>query len=134
MADHRPDPARQIALLAGYAPSLPTPFRDTGQIDSAALEWLCHRQVEENAAALVVCGITAEVSTLTESERETILRIAIGASSGRIPVIAAVDSNSTSKAPGYLVANLSWRDGNRISPPAQPWTRSRLTLVPGGVG
>jgi 4-hydroxy-tetrahydrodipicolinate synthase len=63
-----------------------------------ALRWLCHRQVEESAAALVVCGVTAEAPTLTQDERQTILRIAVGASRGRIPVIAAVDSNSTSKA------------------------------------
>jgi 4-hydroxy-tetrahydrodipicolinate synthase len=98
MADRRPDPTRQVARLAGFAPSLPTPFRDTGELDSAALEWLCHRQVEESAAALVVCGVTAEAPTLTQGERETILRIAVDASRGRIPVIAAVASNSTSKA------------------------------------
>ncbi len=98
MADRRPDPARQVARLAGFAPSLPKPFRDTGELDSAALEWLCHRQVEESAAALVVCGVTAEAPTLTQGERETILRIAVDASRGRIPVIAAVASNSTSKA------------------------------------
>ena len=48
--------ARHVLRLSGYAPALPTPFDDAGELDLPALERLCHRQIEEGAAALVVCG------------------------------------------------------------------------------
>jgi 4-hydroxy-tetrahydrodipicolinate synthase len=98
MADPRPDPVRHVTRLRGYAPSLPTPFRGTGELDSAALEWLCHRHVEEGAVALLVCGLTAEAPTLSRGERETIVRIAVSASGGRVPILAGVGSNSTCKS------------------------------------
>jgi len=95
MGDRRIEATHRLAQLRGYAASLPTPFRDTDEIDSAALERLCHRHVEEGACALVVCGVTAESPTLRQDERQAIVRIALAASRGRIPVIAAVDCNST---------------------------------------
>ena len=84
--------------LSGYAPALPTPFDDTGEIDRGSLEWLCHRQTEEDATALVLCGPTGEAPTLTEAEHNSIIRIAVSASRGRIPVIADASSNSTDQA------------------------------------
>jgi hypothetical protein len=54
----------RLASLSGYAPALPTPFRDDGTIDGAAFERLCDLQIREGAAALVVCGTTGEAPTL----------------------------------------------------------------------
>ena len=89
---------RHVLRLSGYAPALPTPFDDAGELDLPALERLCHRQVEEGATALVVCGTTGEASTLSRAEHESVVRAAVRASHGRIPVIAGAGSNSTSQA------------------------------------
>jgi len=35
---------RHISKLSGYAPALPTPFDDSGNVDAAAFERLCDRQ------------------------------------------------------------------------------------------
>jgi hypothetical protein len=43
---------RHVLRLSGYAPALPTPFDDAGELDLPALERLCHRQVESGATAL----------------------------------------------------------------------------------
>jgi 4-hydroxy-tetrahydrodipicolinate synthase len=91
-------PARHVLRLRGYAPALPTPFDDTGELDLAALERFCHRQIEEGASALVVCETTGEAPTLNRAEHEAIVRVAVAASHGRIPVIAGAGSNSTSQA------------------------------------
>ena len=90
--------APNVLRLSGYAPALPTPFRDSGELDSTALEWLCHRQIEDGATALAVCGVAGEGATLSRAEHDSIVRIAVGASRGRIPVIADASSNSTSEA------------------------------------
>jgi 4-hydroxy-tetrahydrodipicolinate synthase len=89
---------RHVLRLRGYAPALPTPFDDAGELDHAALERLCHRQIEEGASALVVCGTTGEAPTLSRAEHDTIVRVAVAASHGRIPVIAGAGSNSTTQA------------------------------------
>ena len=89
---------RHTLRLSGYAPALPTPFHETGKLDGTALEWLCHRQIEDGASALVFCGTSAEAPTLSRAEHDTIVRIAVSASRLRIPVIADASSNSTSQA------------------------------------
>ena len=63
---------RHTLRLSGYAPALPTPFHETGKLDGTALEWLCHRQIEDGASALVFCGTSAEAPTLSRAEHDTI--------------------------------------------------------------
>jgi 4-hydroxy-tetrahydrodipicolinate synthase len=87
-----------VLRLSGYAPALPTPFDDADKVDLAAFERLCHRQIEQGATALVVCGTTGEAPTLNRAEHDTIVRAAVRAAQGRIPVIAGAGSNSTSQA------------------------------------
>jgi len=89
---------RHISQLFGYAPALPTPLDDNGNIDRAAFEQFCKYQIREGATALVVASTTGEAPTLTPAEHRTLLRIAIGASRGQIPVIAGAGSNSTAHA------------------------------------
>ncbi len=89
---------RHVLRLSGYSPALPTPFDDAGELDLPAFERLCHRQVESGATALVVCGTTGEASTLGRPEHASVVRAAVRASHGRIPVIAGAGSNSTGQA------------------------------------
>src|ERR1700722_14183061 len=89
---------KHVSRLSGYAPALPTPFDQNGNVDSAALEALCDRQIQEGATALAVCGTTGEAPTLTRAEHYAIVCIAVGTTQGRVPVIAGAGSNSTRQA------------------------------------
>src|ERR1700681_3932515 len=89
---------KHVSRLSGYATALPTPFEQNGNVDSAALEALCDRQIQEGATALIVCGTTGEAPTLSHAEHALIIRIAVNVASGRVPVIAGAGSNSTSQA------------------------------------
>jgi 4-hydroxy-tetrahydrodipicolinate synthase len=89
---------KHVSRLSGYAPALPTPFDRNGNVDSAALEAFCDRQIQEGATALVVCGTTGEAPTLSRAEHYAIICIAVGVAQGRVPVIAGAGSNSTSQA------------------------------------
>jgi 4-hydroxy-tetrahydrodipicolinate synthase len=91
---------KHVSRLSGYAPALPTPFDQDGNVDGAAFEHLCDLQVREGATALVVCGTTGEAPTLTDAEHDAIVRIAVRVAQGRVPVIAGAGSNSTSHAIG----------------------------------
>lgn len=81
-------------LFRGSAVALATPFRH-GEVDIAALGRLVDFQVENGTAALVVCGTTGEPSTMTCEERELVVREAVRAVNGRIPVIAGTGANCT---------------------------------------
>jgi 4-hydroxy-tetrahydrodipicolinate synthase len=89
---------RHVSKLSGYAPSLPTPFGDDGNIDVAAFEQFCDHQVRAGASALVVCGTTGEAPTLTPAEHTTLVQVAVAVARSRVPVIAGAGSNSTAHA------------------------------------
>lgn len=89
---------RHVSKLSGYAPALPTPFNDEGDIDAAAFERLCDLQIVQGATALVVCGTTGEASTLNPKEHSDLIRIAVAVSRGRVPVIAGAGANATAHA------------------------------------
>ena len=89
---------RHVSRLSGYAPALPTPFTDQGEVDGAAFEHFCDLQIRAGATALVVCGTTGEAPTLRPAEHHVLVRIAIDVANGRVPVIAGAGSNSTAHA------------------------------------
>src|ERR1700687_5676012 len=89
---------RHGSKLSGYAPALPTPFGDDGNVDVGAFEQLCDRQIRAGATALVVCGTTGEAPTLRPAEHTTLIQIAVAVARGRVPVIAGAGSNSTAHA------------------------------------
>lgn len=89
---------RHVSRLSGYAPALPTPFDDGGNIDGAAFERFCDLQIANGATALVVCGTTGEAPTLSPAEHSDLIRIAVALSRGRVPVIAGAGANATAHA------------------------------------
>lgn len=81
-------------LFRGSATALVTPMRN-GQIDLGALRDLVEMQIAGGTAAIVSCGTTGEPSTLSASEKETVIRETVKAVGGRIPVICGTGSNCT---------------------------------------
>ncbi len=89
---------RHVAKLSGFAPALPTPFSEQGEVDGAAFEHFCDLQIRAGATALVVCGTTGEAPTLRPAEYHILVRIAVDVANGQVPVIAGAGSNSTAHA------------------------------------
>ncbi len=87
---------KQEPLFTGAATALITPF-DGGKIDLAAFEKLIRIQIEGGISALVVCGTTGEVPTLSETEQNELIRTAVSAAGGRVPIIAGAGGNCTAK-------------------------------------
>lgn len=83
--------------LKGCWTSLPTPFANDG-IDEAAFARLVEWQVHKGARCIAVSGEVGEGSTLTEVEREALIRIATNVAAGRVPIIASILANGTEKA------------------------------------
>ena len=82
-------------LFQGLATALITPFTKDGCVDYTAYERLLEYQLEGGVDALLVLGTTGEPPTLTDSEKEEIIKFAVKVIDGRVPVIVGAGSNST---------------------------------------
>lgn len=80
-------------FLRGSYPPLVTPFRE-GRVDLRKFAELVERQVREGSRGVVVTGTTGEPSSLTPEERTDLVKTAVHAADGHIPVIAATGSQS----------------------------------------
>lgn len=81
----------------GVFTALITPFGADGSVDFHQFEELVKDQIKHNIHGLVVCGTTAESPCLCEEESLRLIEISVKCSAGRVPVIAGVGSNNTSK-------------------------------------
>lgn len=84
-------------LFEGSATALITPFCNNS-VDYVAMGNIIDFQIEEGTDALVVCGTTGEVSTLSKKEREELILFTVERCAGRIPVIAGTGGNNTEAA------------------------------------
>ncbi len=87
-----------LSQLKGTATALVTPFNEDGSLDLGAFKALVEWQISNGITALVPCGTTGESATVSESERESLIKAAVELSNGRVPVIAGTGGNDTMKA------------------------------------
>jgi len=85
--------ALEDGFLRGSYPPLVTPMRD-GAVDYDRFAALVDYQIREGSHGIVVCGTTAEPSTLTSSERMQMVTVAVDTAARRVPVVAATGSQS----------------------------------------
>lgn len=98
-------------LYTGAATALITPFCNN-RIDYKSLGEIIEFQLAEGINALVVCGTTGEVSTLTVEERKNLIEYTVEKCAGRVPVIAGTGGNNTeSAAEMSLFAGKAGADG-----------------------
>jgi 4-hydroxy-tetrahydrodipicolinate synthase len=81
-------------MFSGSIPALVTPFQG-GRVAEDTLHELVAWQVAEGSSALVPCGTTGEVATLSAEEHRRVIEITVEAAGGRVPVIAGCGSYST---------------------------------------
>jgi 4-hydroxy-tetrahydrodipicolinate synthase len=86
-------------VLRGSFPPLVTPIR-AGAVDYDAFARLVEWQIGEGSHGVVVCGTTGEPTTLTRAERSELVRVAVAAARGRVPVVAATGSQSHEETVG----------------------------------
>ena len=81
-------------MFFGSIPALVTPFSG-GRVAEDSLAQLVEWQIDEGSSALVPCGTTGEVATLTAAEHHRVIDITVSAAKGRVPVIAGCGTYST---------------------------------------
>jgi 4-hydroxy-tetrahydrodipicolinate synthase len=82
------------AGFAGSLVAIVTPFRN-GDVDLDAFGSLVEWHVASGTSGIVVAGTTGEAATLHPEERETLVRRAIAAARGRVPVLLGTGTNAT---------------------------------------
>jgi 4-hydroxy-tetrahydrodipicolinate synthase len=83
----------RLDRLKGSIPPLVTPFLGDA-VDYDAYARLVAYQIQNGSHGILVNGTTAEPSTLSVSERNRLVDIAVQVSAGRVPVVAATGSQS----------------------------------------
>lgn len=81
----------------GLGVAVVTPFRSDGSFDAPAFERFLGFLIEGGVDYLVPCGTTGENPALSEEEHLDVIRTAVKAASGRVPVVGGAGSNSTTK-------------------------------------
>lgn len=84
--------------LKGSLVALATPMSDDGALDLPALTRLVEWHVAEGSDGVVIVGTTGESPTVDYDEHCALIRTAVAAAAGRIPVIAGTGANATAEA------------------------------------
>jgi 4-hydroxy-tetrahydrodipicolinate synthase len=92
--------------LIGTGVALVTPFKEDFSIDIEALRSIVNFSIDGGIEYLVILGTTAENATLTQEEKELVIKTVIDSNSGRLPLVLGVGGNDTMK----IVEELKTRD------------------------
>jgi 4-hydroxy-tetrahydrodipicolinate synthase len=83
--------------LSGSITALATPFTVAGDLDPDGWRRLLQQQLDGGTQGLVVAGSTGEAAALTDAEYDLLLKTAVEAVAGRIPVLAGTGQMNTAK-------------------------------------
>lgn len=84
-------------FFKGICTAMVTPFSNGG-VNLDELGKMIDYQIEGGASAIVVLGTTGEPATMTEDEKEAVIRYSVKKAAGRIKIIVGTGSNDTKKA------------------------------------
>jgi 4-hydroxy-tetrahydrodipicolinate synthase len=82
-------------VLQGCFVAVVTPFLEDGMVDEDGLRKNIEFLIENGVAGIVPCGTTGESATLSWTEHNRVVDIALSQTKGRIQVIAGAGSNNT---------------------------------------
>ena len=83
--------------LIGTGVALATPFNKDFSIDTEALCRIVEYSIEGGVEYLVILGTTAENATLSEVEKEIVIKTVVDCNNGRLPLVLGVGGNDTRK-------------------------------------
>jgi 4-hydroxy-tetrahydrodipicolinate synthase len=85
-------------MIRGSIVAIVSPMREDGSLDFDAYRRLIDWHVAEGTNAIVAVGTTGESPTVDQQEHGELIRVAVNAARGRVPIIAGTGGNSTSEA------------------------------------
>ena len=88
----------KTCVFTGSCVALATPMNEDGSINLDVLKQLIEFEIENGTDAILVCGTSGEAPTLDQKEHMDVIRCAVQAVHGRVPLIAGTGSNDTRHA------------------------------------
>jgi 4-hydroxy-tetrahydrodipicolinate synthase len=85
----------------GAYTALITPMHESGEVDYEGFRRLIEFQIHEGIDGILPLGTTGENPTLDEDEEENLIKIAVEAAKGKVPVIVGSGSNDTRHMVAY---------------------------------
>ena len=82
----------------GTATAMITPFTKDGSVDFAAFGKMIDYQIENGTDVLVILGTTGEPATMSEAEKEEVMRFSVEKVAKRAKIVFGSGSNSTAHA------------------------------------
>jgi 4-hydroxy-tetrahydrodipicolinate synthase len=74
----------------GVFPAVTTKLAEDGQIDLVALKASINRLIENGVSGIIVLPMLGENASMTMAERESVIRAAVEAARGRVPVLSGL--------------------------------------------
>ncbi|HKP31716.1 MAG TPA: dihydrodipicolinate synthase family protein [Chitinophagaceae bacterium] len=114
----------------GVFPALTTKFTSHDELDLPLFEKNLDAQLDAGIHGIVLGGTLGEASTLTENEKEQLVRFAVEKIDGRIPVVLNVAEGSTREAVRQTNLAKKWgADGLMLLPPMRYKPDQRETVT-----
>lgn len=82
-------------IINGAITAMITPFNDEGGVDFEGLKQNTQFQIDNGISGLVPLGTTGESPTITDSEREQVIKTVVEIAKGKVPIIVGTGTNST---------------------------------------
>lgn len=82
-------------IFKGVGTAIATPFDEYDNINFDEFKKLVEFQIENGVNAIIVCGTTGEASTMSQEEKQELIKYCVKVVNKRIPVIAGIGSNNT---------------------------------------
>lgn len=114
----------------GIYPALTTQFDNDDQLDLPLFEKSLNAQLEAGVEGIILGGTLGESSTLTETERETLVKFSVERTAGEVPVLMNIAEGSTREAVRQAKLAQSWGvEGLMLLPPMRYKTDHRETVT-----
>ena len=79
-----------VLRIHGVVPPVPTPLTATGRVDESAIHRMMDHLVAGGCDAAFFLGSTGELASLSHDSRRTVIKTAVQAAAGRIPVLIGI--------------------------------------------
>ncbi len=114
----------------GVFPALTTKFTGDDQLDLTLFEKNLNAQLEAGVNGIVLGGTLGEASVLTTAEKEQLVKFAVSACAGKVPVVLNIAEGSTKEALQQAVYAKAWgAEGIMLLPPMRYKSDHRETVT-----
>lgn len=97
-----------MAIWKGVFPAVTTKMTRDSQLDIPALKSSIERLIENGVSGVIVLPMLGENASLTLKERETVIRAAVEAADGRVPVLSGLAETTLENAQNNAKAYQSY--------------------------